>query len=265
MAVSRAVFRSRLQGPSRGARNTDGFGFALQPAGRVAGFARFGKPVFQRVWPWPEPDPSKTGLVVRQTRDPLCAAHIEQPDPNTPSLLLTLLRVRLDGMRRIQPRAPAGSTSIRRYAPAGGAEKYALEARLVDALDEGLSQTANSKFLSRLSQPVRSLTLRKADAVTAASEWKVAYEGRETTVRRMRALFKRAVKIPWMLLARRLGKRRSSGRCASPSCSRGARTASACALSTAAGTPLNLLNSRKSQLCLRRLRFRPRRLRSNLL
>ncbi|KAJ1453072.1 hypothetical protein M885DRAFT_289793 [Pelagophyceae sp. CCMP2097] len=69
-----------------------------------------------------------------------------------------------------------------RYAPAGGAAKYALEARLVDTLDDGPTFAKND-FLARISAPARALKTRNVDAVTAASEWKVAYEGRETTVR----------------------------------------------------------------------------------
>ncbi|KAJ1451315.1 hypothetical protein M885DRAFT_18337 [Pelagophyceae sp. CCMP2097] len=59
--------------------SSDGFGFARNP--RVGLDGSFDRPVFEWVWPWPEPDPgpSKTGLVARQTRDPLGAARIENP------------------------------------------------------------------------------------------------------------------------------------------------------------------------------------------
>jgi hypothetical protein len=72
-------------------RSLNRFGFARNPRVRIAGFARFGRPVFERVWPWPEPepDPSKTGVVARQTRDPRVRRKLRtRPDPKKPPLLL---------------------------------------------------------------------------------------------------------------------------------------------------------------------------------
>ncbi|KAJ1456438.1 hypothetical protein M885DRAFT_173605 [Pelagophyceae sp. CCMP2097] len=77
-----SVSMSRLEEPEIGAAT--GLGLPFNPQVGFAGFVRLGRPFFEWVWPWSEPDPSKAGLVSRQTRDPLSLARIEQPGPKTP-------------------------------------------------------------------------------------------------------------------------------------------------------------------------------------
>ncbi|KAJ1449734.1 hypothetical protein M885DRAFT_80818 [Pelagophyceae sp. CCMP2097] len=137
-----AIERGRLETPSPGAfpkrrskapfrrageRRNDGIVFALQPARRVCRFCAFDRPVFERVWPRHEADPSKTGLVSRQTRHPLGLTQIEQLEPNTQPLLLRGLP---RGVPRRQSETPAllGET-----APTLSEVKAAYE-KLSDAL-----------------------------------------------------------------------------------------------------------------------------------
>jgi len=68
--------------------NTDGIGYARNPRIGFAVFARFGRSVFEWVLAVGSHPTWKTGLVSRQSRDPLGSVQIEPPDSKTGSLLL---------------------------------------------------------------------------------------------------------------------------------------------------------------------------------
>lgn len=83
-------------------------------------------------------------------------------------------------------RAEPKAIYVKWYPGPGGAHKYALESRLVEALDE-ITPHGNEYF--KVSPhltvaPTRTRAIRHQEGrVTAVSEWKVSYEGKETAVR----------------------------------------------------------------------------------
>ena len=81
---------------------------------------------------------------------------------------------------RTEPKAVV----VKWYTGPGGGEKYVLESRLINTLDDLEPRRMDYFIVSdRLTKSVREKTTRKYGTVTSASEWKVAYEGRETTIR----------------------------------------------------------------------------------
>ena len=94
-------------------------------------------------------------------------------------------------------RCEAKAVVLKWYAPAGGAEKYVLESRLVDSLDDAHQRDSGyftGGHRQSYVQPDKSAVRhRRGDTwhesvppqqtVTSTCEWKVAYEGRDTAVR----------------------------------------------------------------------------------
>jgi hypothetical protein len=64
--VKRKLPKRLSKRPSEGPSEAEAATGSALPETKRAGFVRVGQPVYPRVWPWaePEPDPSKTGLVV---------------------------------------------------------------------------------------------------------------------------------------------------------------------------------------------------------
>ena len=65
----------------------------------------------------------------------------------------------------------------------GGATKYVLESRLVNSRDDGTAAQAPTPTVRHLAAPVRAHVRHRTNATAASYDWKVSYEGHETTVR----------------------------------------------------------------------------------
>jgi len=65
----------------------------------------------------------------------------------------------------------------------GGATKYVLESRLVNTRDNDEAAQAAMLTTRRLGAPTRTQARHRTIATAASYDWKVSYEGRETTVR----------------------------------------------------------------------------------
>jgi hypothetical protein len=65
----------------------------------------------------------------------------------------------------------------------GGATKYVLESRLVNSRGDGTAAQAPTPTVRHLAAPVRAHVRHRTNATAASYDWKVSYEGHETTVR----------------------------------------------------------------------------------